>query len=294
VFALENEMLRVEVAEKGAEIKRIHNKKTNTELLWSGDVSFWGRVSPILFPIVGRVAKDTYLVDGQEYQLSQHGFARDEAFQLVSHSETEVWLELAYNEASLAKYPFKFVLRIGYLLDGATVTVKWEVKNVGEGSMPFSIGAHPAISTSLQEGDVLEDYYLHLETSEKVETYLFDAENGLIKDEKDVIMPDMKFLPLSKDLFEDYPTVILEGETAMSLKSYNHEHGVDVKFEGFPYVGIWAPINEDGNVAPFVCIEPWFGMADTNPTPGELKQKKGIQELAEGTTFEAAYSLTFK
>lgn len=294
MFVLENELLRVEVAEKGAEIKRIYHKETATELLWSGEKSFWGRVSPILFPIVGRVTNDAYFVDGKEYSLSQHGFARDEDFAVASQSDTEIWLELAHSEDSLAKYPFEFMLRIGYVLDGAQVSVKWEVQNQGSATMPFSIGAHPAFNIQLQEGDELSDYYLHLETSEKVETYLFDSENGLIKDEQEIIVPDLKLLPLSKDLFEEYPTVVLEGETAIALKSFNHDYGVEVRFDGFPYVGIWSPINGDGVVAPFVCIEPWFGMADTKPVSGELRDKKGIEELGAGETFAAAYSMTFQ
>lgn len=294
MFIIENDQLRVEVAPKGAEIKRIYNKETDKEMLWSGDAKFWGRVSPVLFPIVGRVANDVYYVDGKEYSLSQHGFARDEEFALISCSEEKLWLELSSNEASLAKYPYPFSLRIGYELDGSQVTVKWEVENTGESEMAFSIGAHPAFSTKLEGEDALSDYYLHLETNEKVETYLFDSANGLIKDEKEIIMPDLKLIPLSTDLFEEYPTLILEGETGLTLKSYNHDHGVEVKFEGFPYVGIWSPVSSDGEEAPFVCIEPWFGMADTNAAPGELGNKKGIQKLGASKTFEAAYCMIFR
>ena len=294
MFTLENNKLLMEIDPKGAEIKRIFNKETETELLWSGDASFWGRVSPVLFPIVGRVANDCYWVDEKEFSLSQHGFARDEIFSLERLTDDTIWLELNESDESLKRYPFKFRLRIGYMLEENTVTVRWVVENKNDDEMFFSIGAHPAFNIALQKGDQLADYFLHLETLENMETYIFDASNGLVKDEKEMIMPGLKLLPLSKDLFEEYPTVIFEGETGISLKSYHHEHGMKIKFEGFPYVGIWSPINQEGEGAPFVCIEPWFGMADTDPKGGQLRDKKGIQKLEASGVFNAAYSMEFE
>ena len=51
---LENACLCVEIAEKGAELTRIFNKKTGAEILWNGNPEFWNRHSPILFPNVGK------------------------------------------------------------------------------------------------------------------------------------------------------------------------------------------------------------------------------------------------
>ncbi|MCL1949103.1 MAG: aldose 1-epimerase family protein [Turicibacter sp.] len=294
MFVLENNLLRIEIDPFGAEVKRIFDKELGKERLWSGDVKFWGRVSPVLFPIVGRVANDEYLVNGKTYSLGQHGFARDMAFALASEQKKELWFELKDTPETLNKYPFAFILRIGYVLEGATVRVKWEVTNPDDTEMFFSIGAHPAISTDLLGQDALSDYYLHLHDNGQVETYLFDTQTGLIKDQKESIIPDLKLLPLSFGLFEEYPTIILENESEISLKCYNHDHGVNIRFEGFPYVGIWSPIGEEGVEAPFVCIEPWYGMADTKTSPGELKDKKGIVRLGAKEAFKAAYSMEFK
>jgi len=294
MIQLKNNKLSVDINPIGAELKKVYHFESELDYLWNGDAAFWGRTAPVLFPIVGRVANDTYLNNGKLYPLSQHGFARDYKFDVISQTNEEVWFELNDNEETLKKFPYKFSLKIGYELKGDKVIVKWQVENPNEGTLPFSIGAHPAFRTNLQEGEELSDYYLHLETNEGITTYAFDNEKGLIKDEKVEIIEKLKLLPLSKELFEEFPTLILENETGITLKSYMHDHEVHVAFDGFPYVGIWSPINTQGEVAPFVCIEPWYGMADTVEEPQEISTKKGIQCLNAGEVFTTEYSMTFK
>jgi len=294
VIHLKNDKLSVEICELGAEIVQVYHLEHQLTYMWKKDSAFWGRTAPILFPIVGRLAEDTYLFEDEAYSLSQHGFARDLLFEIISQTDQEAWFELKAGKETLAQYPFQFRLKIGYELKGEKVIVNWEVNNLNDKVMPFSIGAHPAFSTQLQKEENLSDYYLHFETNEGVETYQFDHLSGLASEEKVEIIEKLKFLPLSQGLFEDYPTLIMEGETGITLKSYNHDHEVRVAFSGFPYVGIWSPINAKGEVAPFVCIEPWFGMADTVTKPQDIVKKKGIQLLEPKKTFIAQYSMEFK
>ncbi len=291
---LKNDKLKVDIHNHGAEVKRVYHLGHELDYLWDSNPEFWAKSSPVLFPIVGRVAEDTYLLNGKDYSLTQHGFARDNQFDVLCQTDTKAWFELRSNAKTLECYPFEFSLKIGYELVDETLEVKWEVTNLGQETMPFSIGAHPAFSTKLQADDQFFDYYLHLESSDGVQTYVFNPKTGLIFDEKVEIIEKLKLLPLSKELFEEYPTLILEGETAISLKSYNHEREVEMRFDGFPYVGIWAPINQEGRIADFICLEPWYGMADTVNEPQELLKKKGIRLLASGAKFEASYTMTFK
>lgn len=291
---LKNDKLEIDITNHGAEVKRVYHLGYELDYLWDSNPEFWAYSSPVLFPIVGRVAEDTYLLNGKRYSLMQHGFACDYTFDLLERTETTVWFELRSNAKTLTCYPFEFSLKIGYELVDETLAVKWEVTNLSQEVMPFSIGAHPAFSTKLQADDQFCDYYLYLESSDGVETYGFDSRTNLIRDEKITIIDKLKFLPLNKELFEEYSTLILEGESAISLRSYNHDHRIDIHFNGFPYVGIWAPINEEGQVADFICLEPWYGIADTVNEPQELSSKKGVQLLASGETFEAVYTMTFK
>lgn len=291
---LKNDRLEIDIANHGAEVKCVYHLDYELDYLWNSNPEFWARSSPVLFPVVGRLAEDTYLLNGKRYSLMQHGFAGDEWFDVLCRTDTKVWFELRSNAKTLECYPFEFSLKIGYELLDETLVVKWEVTNLSEEVMPFSIGAHPALSTRLQADDQFGDYYLYFESSNGVETYRFDSKTNLIVDEKITIIDKLKFLPLNKELFEEFPTLVVEGESAIALKSYNHDREVEIRFNGFPYVGIWSPINQEGHIADFICLEPWYGMADTVNEPQELSSKKGIQLLQSGETFEAMYTMTFK
>jgi len=290
MLRLKNNILEIELATHGAELKRV--VRDGVDYLWNGNPEFWGRTSPVLFPIVGSVANGKYLVDGKEYQLSQHGFARDMEFEIVSQRDNEIWFKLVATEVTKELYPFNFELRIGYVLNGDTVVVNWEVINHEEKTMPFSIGAHPAFMA----GPELDDYSLQMNNSKNISTRILDRGRGVLEifDEPIEIIENLPFLPLNKDFFEEYPTLILENENEILLRSYTHDREVEITFEGFPYVGIWAPINEKNKMAPFVCIEPWYGIADTDSTSGELADKVGIQLLEAKDKFSAYYSMTFR
>ena len=120
---ISNSVLTVGVSEHGAELQSI--QKNGKEYLWQGDTRFWGRRSPVLFPIVGRVWEDTYRYAGNSYRMGQHGFARDMEFTLVSEKDDEVRYRLVSNEETLQKYPFPFCLEIGYRIQGKQIEVIW-------------------------------------------------------------------------------------------------------------------------------------------------------------------------
>lgn len=294
MISLENDKLKVDISPYGAEVKRIYHAEYGLDYLWNSNPKYWGKSSPILFPIVGRLAENKYLLNGKEYSMNQHGFAQHFDFDVLTQTDTNVWFELKANDETLKQYPFEFSLKVGYELVDETLEVKWEVANLGEETMPFSIGGHPAFSTKLQEDDEFSDYCLHLEASEGVYTYDFNDKTGLVSNEKIEIIEKLKWLPLTKELFEEYPTLILDEEIAITLRSYNHDREVEVDFKGFPYVGIWSPITREGKISDFICIEPWYGIADTVSKPQELSEKKGIQLLESGSKFEASYTMAFK
>lgn len=138
---ISNEQLTIQVSPHGAELCSIF--ANGKEYLWQADPAFWKRHSPVLFPIVGSVWENEYRNEGITYTLSQHGFARDMEFTLVSEKEDEVRYQLMSNEETLKKYPFPFCLEIGYRIQGKQIEVIWEVKNTGDKEMHFQIGAHP-------------------------------------------------------------------------------------------------------------------------------------------------------
>ena len=139
-----NQELTIRVSEHGAELSSIVANATGKEYLWQADPAFWKRHSPVLFPIVGSVWKAEYRNEGTMYPLSQHGFARDMDFTLIDEAENELRFALESTPDTLRAYPFPFLLEIGYRLEGNKVEVLWRVKNTGDKTMHFQIGAHPA------------------------------------------------------------------------------------------------------------------------------------------------------
>lgn len=141
LYTLENETLCVLVRSHGAELRSIKERADETEYLWGGDPAWWKYSSPILFPIVGKLHGGQYRVDGKTYELPGHGLGRISEFALEERHPDSIRFVLRWSEESLARYPWKFVLHIGYALHGSAVRVTWEVENEGETEMPFSIGA---------------------------------------------------------------------------------------------------------------------------------------------------------
>ncbi|HDM9805568.1 TPA: aldose 1-epimerase family protein [Listeria monocytogenes] len=288
MIKLENEVLLVEMKTAGAELTRIFHKDTGLEYLWKADSKFWGRHSPVLFPTVGRLVEDTYLVDGKPYHLGQHGFARDRDFQVVEQTEKSVRFELDADEDSLAVYPYKFKLSIIYTIEKNTVAVSYEVENTDNKRIYFSIGAHPAFNLPLTDGTTFEDYYLDFGTEENLETLCLEGpyRSGEIKK---VVDEAARYLPLNYDLFKN-DALIFETlkQKEMTIKSDKTPHFVKVSFPEFPFVGVWTA--KAGT--PFLCIEPWYGIADGAGESVELRDKAGIEHLEPEAVFASEYEIT--
>ncbi|EBF6242774.1 aldose 1-epimerase family protein [Listeria monocytogenes] len=288
MIKLENEVLLVEMKTAGAELTRIFHKDTGLEYLWNADSKFWGRHSPVLFPTVGRLVDDTYLVDGKQYHLGQHGFARDRDFQVIEQTENTVRFELDADEDSLAIYPYKFKLSIIYTIEKNTVAVSYEVENTDNKRIYFSIGAHPAFHLPLTDGTTFEDYYLDFGTEENLETLCLEGpyRSG---DIKKIVDEPARYLPLSYDLFKN-DALIFEAlkQKEITIKSDKTPHFVKVSFPEFPFVGVWTA--KPGT--PFLCIEPWYGIADGAGESVELRDKAGIEHLEPEAVFASEYEIT--
>ncbi|RPD50081.1 aldose 1-epimerase family protein [Hymenobacter sediminis] len=287
-YYLENEQCRVGINSHGAELSSFVRKDLdNLEYIWPADPAFWNRHAPVLFPIVGRLPQDQYQHEGQSYSLSQHGFARDQEFELHSHSGTAIAFELRATEESRAKFPFDFLLRITYRLAGPTLTIGWEVENPGSGELLFSIGAHPAFRCPLQEGETFEDYEFVFDQPTTAERYLL--EGGLLTGKTEPLLQNQEVLPLSYELFAQDALVLKHFDfTHVTLRSRRSGRSVRVRFDGFPYLGLWTK----GPGAPFVCIEPWQGIASSTTGSAELADKEGILSLNPGQQFVTSYSIT--
>jgi galactose mutarotase-like enzyme len=287
MVTLENDQLKVQVKAKGAELDSIFSKETSLEYMWGGDAKFWNKKSPILFPIVGTLKQNTYLYNNKAYVLTRHGFARDKDFSIAEQSDTSVTFTLASNEQTLVNYPFPFKLDVIYSLQGSSVEVSYRVMNTGTENMYFSIGGHPAFRVPLEKKLVYEDYFFEFDQLENAYRWLISSE-GLLEPNTVPLVINSKVLPITKELFRNDAIVFKYlNSTKIALKSDKSEHGVEVSFPHFPFIGLWAAPNAD-----FVCIEPWCGIADSTTSKQDFINKEGINLLVAGEDFERTWTVT--
>jgi galactose mutarotase-like enzyme len=284
---LQNELLTVRINFKGAELSSIYNKKRNIEHIWQADSDVWARHAPMLFPIVGKVKDGKYIVDDKEYNLGQHGFARDKVFDLDEITSTKAILKLESDDESLKVYPFKFNLYVKYTLIGARLDVSYIVENTDSKEMLFAIGAHPGFTVPFEVNHSFEDYYLEFEKNETADKLLL-SNDGLLSGEihkkflDDTNVIPLKFSTFSKDalVFENLQS------TYISIKSIKSDISLKMGIENFPLLGIWTM---PGFNAPYICIEPWYGVADSEDSSGYFKDKKAINTLSVDSKFEMKF-----
>lgn len=276
---ISNSILKASIKHAGAELFSLKDNQ-NKEYIWEGNPDFWGKHSPVLFPIVGTLKNNTYTIDKKEYQLSRHGFARDMEFKLIEKTGNSAVFSLESNAETLKKYPFEFELQLIYTLENTSLNIEYIVINKGETKMPFSIGAHPAIA--LPEN--FENYSFKFEKQEPLKYNLL--ENDLISNKTETLKTTENVVPLTYKLFENDALVFKTLESNSLTILENNKPYVQVDFEDFPSLGIWTK-----DQAPFVCIEPWFGYSDTADNSGDLFKKEGILVLEIDQSFHSQFSI---
>jgi len=284
---LENDFIKVAFSTKGAELQELVNKRNGENYLWKGDSNFWGKFSPVLFPIVGGLKDNSYHYHGETYPLSRHGFARDKDFSIAEQSQDEILFTLADSPETYAVFPFKFKLGIRYKLNAANLACSYEVLNTDQdGDLYFSIGGHPAFAIQTSNELKYDDYFLQFNHDDVL--IYHEIENDLISNRTQNIQLDNGRLKLRHELFYQDAMVFktLKSDT-IAIRNTKNDHGLDFKFENFPYFGIWAAKDAD-----FICLEPWCGVADIVGHDQELSKKEGIITLAPQKQFTRSWNVS--
>ena len=278
IYTAENEFFTLGVKEMGAELTSLKSKKTGIEYIWEGNPDIWYGQSPILFPVIGRLLDDKYRLNGKEYPMEKHGIVRKKPFKLVEQTNDSLTFLQSDDEESLKIYPYHFDLYVTFKLNGNALEVSHKVVNKNDCVMYYSFGAHPGFNCKI--GDYLEfDNNQACVLNEQIdeESYLMDNQVELLKNEKRIT--------IEKNTF-DHDALILSGYTdkVISLKSDDHNRVVRFNFDS-PVLGIWAKPN-----APYVCIEPWWGINDNHVKRADLSEKRGIMSLNPQETRSFAWS----
>jgi galactose mutarotase-like enzyme len=274
-ISMDSAQLHVQVNPLGAQLSILRDRDGH-DLLWNGDPSFWNGRAPILFPIVGELAGGKYRVGGEIYHLPRHGFARGKRFEVVATTATTALFRLKADESTLPIYPFQFELDVRFSVSATTLSVTSSVRNIGDVAMPASIGYHPAFRWPLPYGRERAAHFMEFASDEPAPIRRLNA-IGLLAPEPLPTPVTGRRLQLEDSLFE-HDAVIFDQVRSRSV-TYGAVDGprIRVGFPDAPYLGVWTKPG-----APFICIEPWHGIADPDGFSGELAAKPGVFTVAPG------------
>lgn len=289
---LENEFLKVQICDDGAELSSVYDKENQQERLFDANPSIWNRHAPILFPFVGKVNGGKYRIGEAEYEMkTQHGFARDMEFECVSENGTSVTHRLTSTDQTKQIYPYEFELIVIHELDAENprlLHVKWEVKNLGADKMYYSIGGHPAFTVPVQTKEERAKYYLEFPGKDELTFIGVNPANGLaLVNEKKALKLDNGFVQFCDDI---YDTLIFDYQDIEKVRIARPDQSpyVTMDCHEFPFLGIWA--KETGN---FICLEPWVGRTDDDGFEGTLVEKTGEQKLEDGCSARVEHTIEF-
>ena len=277
---ISNTILSATINHKGAELIFLQSLKTKREYIWDGHAKYWGKHSPILFPIVGTLKNNSYTYNDESFILSRHGFARDMVFELIKETEYEAVFSLKADEKTKECYPFDFELHLTYTLMESEVIIRYNVMNNGSHAMYFSIGGHPAFALPNQ----FEKYSLKFEPNEKLVSY--PLEDDLLSNTTKQTDLKQSKVPLTYSLFENDALIYKTLKSKQIQLLENNTPILNFKFKDFPNFGIWTKVG-----APFICLEPWAGYSDVRATSGKIEEKEGIQKLNSNISKEYSFRI---
>lgn len=278
-YKIENEYLTCEIDDMGAQLHSLILKENAEEYIWQGNPDIWYGQAPVLFPVIGQLIDDKFRYNGIEYTMPKHGLARKLLFNVKECGGAKAVFSLESDENTLKSYPFEFELLVAFELKEKSLVNTMTVINKTSGDMYFSIGAHPGFDCNI--GDVIEFEY-----PETLETERIDSDNLLIP-EKFPVIENSKEIVITEDIFKK-DALILSGIKSKKL-TIKGENEVEFTFGDCPVLGIWAKPG-----APYVCIEPWYGINDDRDVKDDISKKREIQHLAEGGVFEFSWTAKIK
>lgn len=283
-MTLTNDILTIEVSPQGAEMQSL--KRDGKEYLWSGDAAYWNRHAPILFPVVGKPYENTIRVDGKEYTMKQHGFARDSRFEAIDSNTLRM-----LDADGHSNYPYDFDLKVQYSLMGTAVEIVWTVVNLDTREMHFQIGAHPGFMLpDYDVADSIHGYVRYLDGNGKQVSPIITSaleDGNRVPIAAPISIPAE--MPITADTFAHDALIFERGQVAEAVLCDKQGRAVlSVRCPQAEAFGIWAPYKEG---CPFVCLEPWCGICDEKGFCGDIANRTYSHRLAPGENYRFTYTI---
>ena len=288
LYTLKNDLLTVQVSDIGAEIHSV--RRADCEYIWVGDPAYWSSHAPLLFPVCGRFFEGKYTYQGKTYEIPCHGFIRKAPLTLVCVDGNSICFQAEATEETKKIYPFDFALKIWHVLEGASVTTRFEIENTGDAVLPATVGGHPGFNVPFGDEGEFADYYLEFGkscTPNQIEI----SSRGLFTGKKYAYpLKEGNILPLSHKLFEIDGIFLSRMDSTVTLKSNKSDRAVTLEYPDMPYLGIWHP---SACEAPFVCIEPWCGLPGYDGEMEDISARHDMFHILPGKTQTVQFKVTF-
>ncbi len=284
-YIIENEAVRVTVADMGAELMSLVLKSNNTEYLWQGDEKYWTGRATNLFPICGRLTDGKYTYQGNEYEMVLHGFAKKSVFSVIEQKKDSIVFSLRANEETLKIYPFDFELFITYTLCESTVRESYRVINHG---LYFALGGHPGFNLPLEEGCSFEDYFVAFAQEKPAKELVMEA-CYMTEETVPARLKDGKVIELTHSMFDKDAIFLQDMDTCVTLKAKKGQKSVTLRYPDMKYLGLW---HKPKTAAPYVCIEPWLSVPAYYQKVDDLETKRDMLPLEAGASYETYIEIT--
>ena len=290
MVTIQNDRFTATINEVGAELTHLLDQASHRDLIWNNDL--WPKHAPVLFPAIGRSNEDSYLIDGQRYEMPQHGFVSGETFMIVDQTPTAVTLSLTANAATRVYYPFYFELQVTFTLVATGLNLTFSVQNHGQQDLSYSLGSHPAFNVPFEAGEAFTDYELVLDPAptDLQQFEIVKTPNPYRSGKELPVTTDKGVIKLNYPMF-DAGLIILKAPNLahLTLQSTKSKHSISLNLDDFDYVTLWT---KEGAQAPFLCLEPFNGLPDVAGDLRELATKEGNHHVAVGQSETMAYTIT--
>ena len=254
---LKNKNLKVTINTKGAEVVSVIQLADNQERIYQ-KTGEWKRSAPILFPLIGKVG--LYEVDNIEYEMPNHGFARDLDFTVIEKNEKKVVMYITSSRYTKYIFPYEFKLIVQYEIIKNKLIKRVKIENNDIKEMYFALGEHPSFNISH-----LNNTYIDFHKNHK----------KLIVENDEITSSKMETNILSLNSNKAKETHIANNVNVASLYDCGKKI-IEVKSYGYDNIAIWS------NNQSFVCIEPWKGMIEIKSGSKNLEEKQNVNKLDSG------------
>lgn len=287
IYTIENEKLRVQISDRGAQLWSIQTKD-GTEYLWQGDKAYWVDKAPNLFPYIARLTEGKYTLEGKSYEMTIHGFVNYSMLTAEEQKPDSIVFLLTQNEETRKMYPFDFAYRVAYTLENDRLAVRFSVENKNDRTMYFGIGGHPGFNVPLEKGLDFTDYYLEFDETKNPVRIDFSPTCFLTGEDKSYALACGNRIMLSHDMFDQDAIVLKDMAKAVTLKSDKSSRAVRVEYPQMDYIGFWHMPHTD---APYICIEPWSSLPSRQDVVEDLAAQPGLVSLEAGKTYENVWTI---